>query len=74
VVILGAYDNTFCVYCINETEGCHDRDSKKCQVWKNETWFEEWCKGRHKDDNAKGYFGGKTLMETCKKSCDGCNG
>ena len=55
------------------SEGCND-SSKLCEVWKNETWFKEWCTGKHKESTAKGYFGGKTLMETCRNSCEGCHG
>ena len=54
-------------------DGCNDSTSL-CKIWKEEKWFSEWCTGRHKSKNAKGYFGGNTLMETCRHSCGGCNG
>ena len=57
----------------NYLEGCND-SSDLCKTWIKEDWFPEWCKGKHKSNTAKGYFGGMTLMDTCKSSCGGCNG
>ena len=51
---------------------CYDK-SRKCLTWKNESWFTEYCSGRHKD-LTEAQFGGTTLGEACKHSCGLCPG
>ena len=59
---------------VNEgNNGCMD-EHKKCLRWSVKRWFTNYCSGRKSGSTASGYFGGTTLGEACKKSCQLCDG
>ena len=72
-IYLRGYRHTLYTIAISFPDGCND-SKRRCRKWKKKVWFTEWCKGRYKDSIANGYFGGKTLIETCRRSCEGCDG